>query len=319
MEGLIKGACEQNRLDIVKHLIVHFENENMSCSMLPLLRFVAHKGFTDMFRLILSANSIDAMRLRTPNDADEMLLYAVHCNCTEIVNQLIDSGRCDINIYSDIDLARARSSPKQFGTVLSAASDPEIIRSLLRAKADVNPKAVKQYPEGDRSVQAQSCLMLQPACVSMLLEAGALLSEDDTNASIQSSAVTLLEKMMTTPCSSEKCQDQVDVINLLLKAGAKTRNLRGDLTALTVCMSAAHRASNWKPIIHTLLKHDPELLEVVKHGQTPLLTAITQRNALVVECLLGAGADLSARNADGLSVLFRSFITVLKTGQGFLL
>jgi ankyrin repeat protein len=34
------------------------------------------------------------------------------------------------------------------------------------------------------------------------------------------------------------------------------------------------------------------------------LTAITQRNAFVVECLLEAGADLSARNANGLSALF---------------
>jgi hypothetical protein len=125
------------------------------------------------------------------------------------------------------------------------------------------------------SVLAAAAQRFNVTSVELLLQAGASVNGDLRKASRRASSHSLLELVLYSSGnrSSKQNNDQITVINLLLKAGMPTRDTVHGCSALVFCLSRddVHNCDN---ILPYLAAHDPGLLELISNfSANPLASA----------------------------------------------
>jgi ankyrin repeat protein len=257
--------------------------------IVPALAADAAPALTHALSLALHDGHRDAVSLLLAAKADvggvdlfdrPMLLGAVKGGFADIVRDLLASG-VDPNQTANLS-----------HTPLVSASDPATVRVLLDAKADVGVPHVLRG-----AVDA-----LQPEAVRMLLEAKA-----DANCSTRISAETPLSRVLGP---SIDCRDQdrvkrkLQVMELLLDAGAEYRNIGGSCSAAHICAGTLHDPSG-VTAAEALVRRDPTVLQCVNGaGHTPMETAVLSLNAELVEVFIKHGADVNATCSANTPMLF---------------
>jgi ankyrin repeat protein len=170
-------------------------------------------------------------------------------------------------------------------TALSRASDPAVIRFLLDAKADVNPKRCDTVLRG-------ACRKLRPDAVKMLLAAGATVSGTG-----KMGAASALYDAVYAECTNDGVNDKVEVINLLLRAGVNTRDCGGGKSVLHIPDLDHNSSYNLAAAFAVLSAHDPGLVHARDaKGATPLVRVCTHDyvDIGVAKMLLEAKSDVAA-------------------------
>jgi ankyrin repeat protein len=171
-------------------------------------------------------------------------------------------------------------------TALSRASDPAVIRFLLRAKADVNPKRCDTVLRG-------ACRKLRPDAVKMLLAARAKVSGTG-----KMGAASALYDAVYAECTNDRVSDKVEVINLLLRAGVNTRDCGDGKSVLHIPDLDYDSSYNLAAAFPVLLAHDPGLVHARDaKGATPLLYMMSIHDFFdrgLVKMLLEAKSDVAA-------------------------
>jgi ankyrin repeat protein len=205
----------------------------------------------------------------------------------------------ELNLFADLReyqyFLRYSSDDQRRATILSVASNPEVIQLLLDAKADVNPP-------GCASVLTAALIYNRLDSVNMLIDAGASLQACVDN-------MPLLRSTISLELHFDKREDKITILNMLLAAGAKTRSSSGGPSVLHEIIRNDDIASIslFPVVLNTLLKHDPGLLEARDIiGKTPLLLIFPSDTESAgyrmfddAEALLDAGADPTACDDDG--------------------
>jgi ankyrin repeat protein len=244
---------------------------------------------SEMFEYLLDEFKVD-ISVGTGRMNPQMLLFhAVFRGSERIVNHLIQNNLCDIN--TPLEKWRIAAKSKCTRTALSMARSPAVVRILLNAKADVNPK-------DSLSVLTGACSHLKPEAVELLLNAGAPATSTG-NAAFEE--ISPLESaIMACRYQNNNEQHQVAVINQLLRAGAHTRSLHNGASAMTIV--CRRRTFEYQPhpndadlrcaIISALHAHDPGLVDLCDgNGLTPLHQAVAIRSLETVQLLLKLGAN----------------------------
>jgi hypothetical protein len=207
---------------------------------------------------------------------------AAHLHQQPALSELVESGTCDVNRVFE------------HSSILSYASDPDIVKCLLDANARINHDI-------DESVLKASCSKLQPQSVELLLNAGATLNGTTGH---HRSLVTAIR----APCSDDQADIKYALINLILNTpGSQTRDLGAGASALHVC-ATSYSTTNRTVSAKALLEHDPSLFECRdRTGLTPLMQAVWSKHVDLVRFLVGRGADVFARDNTGMPVIFYVF------------
>jgi hypothetical protein len=190
---------------------------------------------------------------------------------------------------------------------LAAASDPAIIKMLLDSKADVNPKDCV-------SVFAASATSYQVEAVRLLYEAGASAKNVGVTRENMLCKRSFTEIWLFATRDNGTAEDHETVINLLLKAGMRTRRLFQNSTALSVCFNTyGTPVRSWEAIARMLIADNPGLLDAPDGlRRTPLLLSCCyEPSALIPDnytrektlFLLKAGADPRVCDRQGRTAL----------------
>jgi ankyrin repeat protein len=267
----------------------------------------------------------------------EALFHAAAAGSVKMVSHFLASGKEGVNWLSSTgmykycyDYPSACCHP---ATVLSVASNPEVIQMLLDAKADVNPvgsdsvlraacdnfhfDAMKLLldakanvnPVGYDSLLRVACKKFHLDAVKMLLEAGA-----SANGKVDD--VPLLGYTIMASHTDEQETNKSRVINLLLDAGAMTRSFPGGRTILHEVYRGGYivRPNAISLGVSVLKERDPGLLEARDDmGNTPLLFMVDEGSKpgchrLVdehLERLIKVGADPTACDVNGATALMK--------------
>jgi ankyrin repeat protein len=201
-----------------------------------------------------------------------LLMAAAEGGCAAIVALSLDKG-LDVNAVAS-----------DGSTALSRAHQPDIIKLLLDAKADVHIGQAMQ----------KSCEKLHHASVKMLLDAGAPVNGEWRR--------SYLHYALTAQVPADQPLDtMVTVINLLIDAGANTQCINW------YQKSALHQIPNhpdFARVAMLLIDRSPGLLECRnERSLAPLMDAAQRSRTDVVKFLIDAGADTESAAASGLSLL----------------
>jgi ankyrin repeat protein len=179
-------------------------------------------------------------------------------------------------------------------TALSRTTDPAVIRFLLDAKADVNP-------EGCDTVLRGACEKLRPDAVKALLAAGAEMNRRGSS----EYASSALYYAVHAECTKDRVNDKIEIVNLLLDAGADTRDCGSGSSVLYPGQLYNFFSYNLEAAFATVLARDPGLVHCRDaSGATPLLRVLREhREPALVKVLLEAKADVNAVDDDGNTTL----------------
>lgn len=167
--------------------------------------------------------------------------------------------------------------------MLKSSSDPEVLRLLLHAGADVH----------SASALYECCRQLRLDSLQLLLDAGAKIMPQNPK--------SLLWTLRLAHEHPERHGDLLAMVRLLLDRGAPTRMPNGRRSVL-------HREVPWatalappiKEAVELVLQRDPGLLEWRDSmGHTRLLEAMGAGDSEMVRLLVAAGADVHARDYRG--------------------
>jgi ankyrin repeat protein len=222
-------------------------------------------------------------------DRDHRFLFAAMCGSISLLSAILLCDGQDVNCVVE----RPALLSGKF-TALSHASDPATIRFLMDAKADVNPK-------GCDTVLRHACKNLRPESVKMLLDAGA----DVNRRGSYEGAMSALYYVVYTECTKSRVKDKIEVINLLLAAGANTRDCGGGKSVLHLSQLNRSYTYHLDAAFAVLLAHDPGLVHCRDaSGATPLLQVLyAEEEPALVKVLLDAKADVNAVDNDGNTAL----------------
>ncbi|KAJ6131206.1 hypothetical protein N7523_001666 [Penicillium sp. IBT 18751x] len=159
----------------------------------------------------------------------------------------------------------------------AAVGDVKICRMLIEAGADLDAHSGLTIRTTALHRAISNC---QSQCVRMILEAGA-----DPNLVVDGK--TPLHKA----CSNNQCQSTFEIADLLLKHGAHV-NPPQDCARLTPLQSAV-RTGHFE-LVRLLLDNgaDPNLFTTAKIGTALQIACSWSSNAVIVELLINAGADI---------------------------
>jgi hypothetical protein len=249
-----------------------------------LLDVALRRGNRIMAELISTVLEVDRRSSGTL-DRDERFVAAAACGSITLLVAII-SARQDVNCVAEVS-CEFFSGP---GTALSRASDPATIRFLLDAKADVDPRDSDTVLRG-------ACEKLRPDAVKVLLDAGA----DVNLMGIYGDASFPLYYAVYAECTEECAGDKTETVNLLLSAGAKTRDLAGSKTILHLLDEYDQPSCPIDAAFATVLAHDPALVHCRDaSGATPLLHALhMSKDPALVKVLLDAKADVNVVDNEG--------------------
>jgi ankyrin repeat protein len=207
-------------------------------------------------------------------------MSAVLCGCSAVVASLI-KNKADVNsVFED---------EHESFTAVSLASEPEIVRMLIDAKANMSPM-------GCVSPLHTAFVEFQPESVKMLLDAGAarlpyynLVGE------------SVYHRILHYPCTEATAEAKLATVVLLLNKGTRISDSLPDI-AEDPCMER---------IMDAVLQRRPELLHEVHFGgtgkeKTLLYCAVENKKVRMVKYLVSIGADVNNRNAVSLLPLLIS-------------
>ena len=244
-----------------------------------LVLFLCHKGITN-------ANII------TTEDADKFVNLCAYSSPEEIQSALNNGadvfveGRVSFEIDPSHE-TEARMNPLMAASLLN--SDPEVIKILLNAGANVNAinnNEVRYLPSGMTALMYAAMKNSNPEVLRVLIEAGAQVEQSTKN---REDVNALYFAVSVNP--------NLEILNILLNAGA---NVSDDI------------------LINALKNSNPEILSALihkglnvnvrnKYGTTPLIEfAGSNSNLEVLKILLNAGADINAQNKYGVTPLINA-------------
>ncbi len=269
-------------------------------------------GFTEAAELMLKHGLAD---INSRDYYDNPLVSAILHKNEKCTSMLLSAG-AEINIqdYSGISIvARAAVEADDAATLTTlfesglklTEDDGELLEIAASSGAEnclqillphFKTSLAKSLGEAARSAY--------PACVQILLDAGADVNED------------IKSLIKNTPVFLEACCHKANeiktghaqTIELLLKAGANP-NCKGDVGSMyfkNVYTPLGAAIINGYPIsaVESLISAGADVHTIVATGeQTPLMLAASFGKARVVEMLLKAGADVNAVNANGATAL----------------
>jgi ankyrin repeat protein len=224
------------------------------------------------------------------DDRDQRLVFAAESDSIILLFTILRCPGQDVNCVVKFEWPHVSDAC----TALSRASDPATIRFLLDAKADVNP-------EGCDTVLRGACEKLRPDAVKMLLAAGA----DVNRRSGNDKASSALYYAVYVKCSAGHISDKIEVINLLLEAGADMRDCGGGKSVLHLDEPSEYSSYQLQAVFAALLAYDPGLVHCRDaSGATPLLRVlIRHKDPALVKVLLDAKADVDVMDNDGNTAL----------------
>ena len=241
--------------------------------------FLWHKGMTN-------ANII------TTEDANKFVNLCAHSSPEEIQSALNNGadvfaeGLVSFEIYPSRE-TEARMNPLMAASLLN--SDPEVIKILLNAGANVNAinnNEVKYLPSGMTALMYAAMKNSNPEVLRVLIEAGAQVERSAKN-----------REDVNAVYFAVSANPNLEVLNILLNAGA---NVSDDILI--------NALNNSNPEILSALIHQGLNVNVRnKYGTTPLIEAAgSNSNLEVLKILLNAGADINAQNKYGVTPLINA-------------
>jgi ankyrin repeat protein len=249
------------------------------------------QGSSSIAERLFTAFKIDLThRDLNVQDRDTRLVYAAACGSVMLLFMILRCAGQDVNC-----VVKLKWPPfSDACTALSRASDPDTIRFLLDAKADVNP-------EGCDTVLRGACEKLRPDAVKALLAAGA---EVDRMGSYEG-AKSALHYAVYARCTNDRVRDKIEVINMLFDAGADTRECGGGRSTLELGRMFCDSSYNLDAAFAAVLARDPGLVHCRDaSGATPLLQVLRKhKDPALVKVLLDAKADVNAVDTDGTTAL----------------
>jgi ankyrin repeat protein len=291
METLMLGVCKGGHAEALRYLLDVCGNLIPHLSMSTLLAASAQMHNTAIVDILVDFieknGGLNVNRTGTSIDLQSMLLYTVQASSIKSFNRVFSLRKYEINHVYQLSSSKV--------TLLSEASDTDIIKNLLKAKADVNP------PQGLEPVLKASCQRLCVDSVKLLLDAKANANGTVPGTGTECGAMANMRPLhyaVRSKCTSEQINDNVSVINLLLNSGAKIRPW-GSPSMLASCLSA-DSSSNRPVSMQTLLSHDPQLaLYHDDQGMTVLMHAlgVDSMHPDVIKVLIHMGSDVNARGA----------------------
>jgi hypothetical protein len=162
---------------------------------------------------------------------------------------------------------------------------------LQHGVADINPEDCDTVLQG-------ACEKLRPESVKLLLGAGADVNKGEISA---------LKIAINTRCPNDRVGDKIEIINMLLDAGASTRDCIDRKTVLHMpytCWEqlADEPSYNLVAAYTAVLARDPGLVHCRDdRGATPLLSVARRHSAppALIKVLIDAKADVNAVDAEG--------------------
>jgi hypothetical protein len=300
------GTCYSNNIEVFRYLLNAVEARSYKVPAKDILTRSLQERSKDVVEHFVAKHPVDI----TSNGAfglnlQEMFVLAAGCNSVSMMNKLQGIAKFSVNCASRY----CAPSGVNNRTALSCASDPAAIRFLLDAKADVNPKNYGTVLQG-------ACEQLRPDAVKMLLEAGAGVNHQGII-----EVRTALHFAVYAKCTNDRVGDKIEVINVLLDAGANTRGsgFGFGCSVLHVPTDLGRDASyNLDAAFTAVLARDPRLVHCRNHlGSTPLLNVLHRHQWVALDLtkvLIDAEADVNTTNiymnsACSLSLIFTNETT----------
>jgi ankyrin repeat protein len=292
---MFRGAARGNCVDLVNKFLDHIPSFPIDIISRVLVD-AAERGHVDVVRAILNTG-IDArkldnaalfcalgsfrpdaakvlfeagMRIVTDCRGKTPLMMAALCGSADVVKGLLWS-KADVNSVYDV-------GDKHY-TAVSFASKPEIVRMLIDAKADMNPKDCV-------SVLLKACAKIQPESVKMLLHAGARIRKT------KYADECVYRRVLLHECTEETAKAKLAVVELFLN---ESRRLSADVSRF---LPAVSEDPCMERIIDAVLQRHPELLNSVDYrGKTLLSHSVENKKVRMVKYLVSIGAEVNNRSA----------------------
>lgn len=238
------------------------------------------------------------------------LMYAVRENCLACVEVLLDKD-------ADLDLTDPDGVSPLLLSILNANWD--IAKRLIEAGADVNqwdmfgqsPLIASAGNRNDPGLKVDGLISQTDGLtvVKMLLDEGANPNMQLFYRPAKARGGPLSRG--TTPLIRAASNGDVDLMKMLLEYGAKADLPQADLqTPVSALAGARGNRGRLPEGLELLLEAgvDVNVMSVPHHlqrafGGTPLHYAVKARNVNMVEALVNAGADINAKDVDGLTAL----------------
>ena len=260
--------------DYPRHVTKEGRAKNVDAGGLTPLMYAIRENCLSCVELLIESK-VD-LDLPDP-DGTSPLLLAIQNNRWDISKRLIEAG-ADIQQWDTFGQApllaivsRHSSNRAAPGETLNQTSGTEVLQMLLERGANVNMQ-----------------LFLRPA-----KQRGGTMSRG------------------TTPLIQAASSGDVEAIKLLLEHGADVNLPQADLqTAASAIAGARGNPDRLVEGLNLLVAAGANLnVRAVPHhlqrnrGGTPLIDAVRSNNAKVIEVLVAAGADINAKDVDGLTAL----------------
>jgi ankyrin repeat protein len=290
-----EGSCMIDQKDMVEYLLGFCDEHDLKVDSRKYLMIAFMAESFSTARLLLD-RICDSVDMTSSTEAQLFLIYAAGCGKIDLLTRLLNEGNCKVNAAIQQHYGE---NTRTYGP-LSQASDPAVIKVLLEAKANVNPK------RGDCALRG-ACTMLRPDAVKMLIDAGA-------NANDVNFGRTSLIYALEAKCTAEQADDLTKVVKLLLEAGVDTF---GNIAPLQLCTNPNQPYQ--KEAMKALLKHDPCMADDVdSSGLTALMCATMShtRSPSALSVLTDAGVRLDDVGDQGKPALFFAFKYVDEVWKG---
>jgi ankyrin repeat domain-containing protein 17 len=270
-------AAEKGRTDAVQLLheyadVKSLESQEFGMSPLMWALYGGHVDTAHALRALGADSSKGGGSGRT------MLMYAAIGGCVDLVSTFLREG-------ADVNAKDALSR-----TALTYAADPDTVRVLLEAKAEVSL-------DSGVSALLEACCKGALSAVEMLIEARA-----DVN---QKTPLTPLESVIFgTMMDGEG--DRVGVVSTLLDAKA---SLGDSSTSYKLLHDCCGKCEDTMPkVARLLLDRDASMLNARDgEGRNALILAVQRDNVEMVEFLINQGIDVNCVDNEGKNAIMHLF------------
>jgi ankyrin repeat protein len=175
---------------------------------------------------------------------------------------------------------------------------PLMIASRYRGNADVVRLLLKKgaRPNADKSVEVRN----EASALFFAVMAGDVeMARALVDAGAKLQRMKILGTFMSSPLNYTATLDALPMFEFLISKGGDPNEVDDDKISNLAWAAIANRVS----IVQSLLAHGAQLNTVDRFGMTPLLYAasINHGDTTVMEKLISAGADTTAKNKEGLT------------------
>jgi ankyrin repeat protein len=288
--GAMEGAINGNNVETFQCFLDEAQSREYTLDVDDLFDDALRAGCSDIVERLFADYEIDLGSSGEDIDRDQRFVYAAGCGSIKLLSIMLRNADQDVNCVVGLPWSHASDAC----TALSRTTDPAVIRFLLEAKADVNP-------EGCDTVLRGACEKLRPDAMKALLAAGA---EVNRRGSYEE-ASSALYYAVYAECTKDRVNDKIEIVNLLLDAGADTRDCGGDRSVLHPGQLDNLSSYNLDVTFAAVLARDPGLVHCRDaSGATPLLRVLREhKEPAPVKVLLEAKADVNAVDDDGNTAL----------------